>query len=111
MYDPRIPGTTSHGNTAIRQWDRSSRGQSSEFRVQSSKCLHSELFLTTRNRGRLSRLVCYEVEPPVPPVNGPAVCLVAAQQTLLIQLGVGPRTVELVAAVNHRAQEMTALLA
>ena len=57
---------------------------------------------------RLRSVVGHEVEPPIAPVDGPSVGLISAQQALLIQLGIGARTVELVAAVDHGAEKVSA---
>src|SRR5687767_11529679 len=118
MCAPRIPGTISLGRAGILQSVRSNnpsdwRMQNAECRMQNAECrtkfciciLH---WLAARSDATLS-VVRHQVEPSIAPIDGPAGSLVAAQETLLIQLGVGPRTVELVAAVNHRAEEMARL--
>jgi hypothetical protein len=48
-----------------------------------------------------------EVQPAIAPVNGPAGGLVTAKQAFLVELGIGPGTVELVATVDNRAQAVT----
>jgi hypothetical protein len=53
----------------------------------------------------------HKVQPSIAAVDGPARSFVPAQQTLLVEARVGAGTVELVAAVEHTAQAMTALLA
>ncbi len=53
---------------------------------------------------------CHEVQPSIATIDRPARRLVATQQTLLIQPGIGAGTVQLVTAVNHGAQRLAALL-
>jgi hypothetical protein len=50
------------------------------------------------------------VQPSIATIDRPAGRLVATQQALLVQPGIGARTVQLVAAVQHGAQRLTALL-
>ncbi len=45
------------------------------------------------------------MQPAIAAIDRPAVRLVATQQALLVQLGVGARTVKLVAAIDDRAND------
>ena len=63
---------------------------------------------TSRRRGRL-RGVGHEVQPAIATIDRPTLGLMAAQQALLIEACIGPRTVELVAAVDHGAEKLAGL--
>lgn len=50
----------------------------------------------------------HEMQPTIPPIDSPAVRLVTAQQALLIELRIGTGSIKLMAAMNHRAEKVSA---